>query len=446
VIGERVLQRVIVFSQGEASVAGLSDALGACGLQMLAVHSEAQLLDAVDQLSPECAVVFSSATMDSEVGRVAEEVRRIDHSCPLLVLTSGISAETAICAMRAGASDVLERNAPSSTIVARLRCLTGHHTGPPRLLAEGHELIGGHQLAGGSTGMRQIRSQIARVAAVDVSVLITGETGTGKELVAQLIHRNSRCSGRPFVALNCAAVPDSLLESELFGHERGAFTGAVASRHGKLQHASGGTLFLDEIGDMSLMAQAKILRAIENRVVQRLGSNTDTPVQVRLVAATNQDLEALTKEKRFREDLYYRLNVVRLELPPLRERLEDIPELVEHMVSEISQRHQVPVRRIEADLVRRFQGYHWPGNVREMRNVLESILVFSSSRSVGVADLPSNILRTLRSSGPTYGAERSKIVSVLKSADWNRNKAAKILCCSRMTLYRKMVKYSIPME
>jgi DNA-binding NtrC family response regulator len=293
---------------------------------MLAVHSEAQLLDAVDQFSPECAVVFSSATTDSEVGRLAEEVRRIDHSCPLLVLASGISAATAVCAMRAGASDALDCDAPGSTIVARLRSLTGRHTGSRRLPADGSELIGGHLLAGGSNGMRQIRSQIAKVAAVDVSVLITGETGTGKELVAQLIHRNSRCSGRPFVALNCAAVPDALLESELFGYERGAFTGAVASRHGKLQRASGGTLFLDEIGDMSLMAQAKILRSIENLVVQRLGSNTDTPVQVRLLAATNQDLEAMTKEKRFREDLYFRLNVVRLELPPLRERLEDIPE------------------------------------------------------------------------------------------------------------------------
>jgi len=167
---------------------------------------------------------------------------------------------------------------------------------------------------------------------------------------------------------------------------------------------------------------------------------------VRLVAATNQDLEKMTREKKFREDLYFRLNVVRLELPPLRERVEDIPELVEHMVGEISQRHQVPVRRIEADIVRRFQAYHWPGNVREMRNLLESILVLSSSRSVGVADLPPNILHTLRSAEPKYGNERSKILSVLDSADWNRNKAAKILCCSRMTLYRKMVKYSIPTE
>jgi len=277
-------------------------------------------------------------------------------------------------------------------------------------------------------------------------VLITGETGTGKELAAQLIHRNSRRSARPFVAINCAAVPDTLLESELFGHERGAFTGAHVSREGKLQHASGGALFLDEIGDMSLVAQAKILRAVESRVVQRLGSNQDTPVQVRVLAATNQDLETLTREKKFREDLYFRLNVVRLALPPLRERLEDIPELVEHTMRDLQQRHQGPVRRIEDDLVRRLQTYHWPGNVRELRNLLESMVVLSASRSVGVSDLPSHVKHTLRSSAPGHGDERSRIIGALTSTDWNRNKAAAILSCSRMTLYRKMVKYSIPMS
>ena len=411
---------------------------------MLPVHSEARLLESLDRFSPECAVVFSSMAMDSDAVHLAQEVRRIDHACPLLVLISGISVENVICAMRAGASDVLEQDAPRDKIIARLRSLDGQNPASPRQRPPGpQELKGGNQLAGGGAAMRRIRSLIAKIANVDVSVLITGETGTGKELVARLIHGNSRCSNRPFVALNCAAVPDALLESELFGCERGAYTGATAAREGKLQHASGGMLFLDEIGDMSLAAQAKILRAIESKVVQRLGSNIDTPVQVRLLAATNQDLEAMTKDKRFREDLYFRLNVVRLELPPLRERLEDIPELAEHMVRELSQKHHCPARKVDDDLIRRLQGYHWPGNVREMRNMLESILVLSSSRSVGMADLPSNILHTLRSSEPAFGDERSKILGVLKSTDWNRNEAARVLSCSRMTLYRKMVKYSI---
>ncbi|HZI55934.1 MAG TPA: sigma-54 dependent transcriptional regulator [Verrucomicrobiae bacterium] len=439
-----MLQKVIVFTQKDPPPAGLSEALRACGCEMLLAHSEARLLESVDRFSPECTVVLSSTAMDPDAMRVAERVRSIDHNCPLLIMTSGISADTAICAMRAGVSDMLERDAPREKIVATLRSLTGKHPVRGHANPDGRDLIDGQRLAGAGARMQQIRSQIARIACADVSVLITGETGTGKELVAQLIHRNSRRSARPFVAINCAAVPDTLLESELFGHERGAFTGADIAREGKLQHASGGTLFLDEIGDMSLVAQAKILRAVESRVVQKLGSNLDTPVQVRLLAATNQDLETLTKEKKFREDLYFRLNVVRLALPPLRERLEDIPELVEHTMRDLQQRHQGPVRRIEDDLIRRLQAYHWPGNVRELRNILESMMVLSSSRSVGVADLPSHVKHSVRSSSPEYGDERSRIIGALTSADWNRNKAAEILSCSRMTLYRKMVKYSIP--
>jgi DNA-binding NtrC family response regulator len=441
-----VLQKVIVFSREECPLAVLNEAVGACGFEVLPATSEALLLDFVDRFSPECAVVLTSVALDSESKRITEQVRQIDHRCPLVILTSSISAESAILAMRAGVSDLLERDAPREKIIASLKSLTGRIFSQSPSAPESHELIGGRQLAGNGSAMCRVRSQIAKVASAAVSVLITGETGTGKELAAQLIHRNSRCSGRAFVVMNCAALPDALLESELFGHERGAFTGANQSYQGKLQHASGGTLFLDEIGDMSLIAQAKVLRALENRVVQRLGSNVDTPVSFRLLAATNQDLETLTREKKFREDLYFRLNVVRIEMPPLRERLEDIPELVEHIVGELSQRHSGPVRRVEDDFIRRLQAYHWPGNVRELRNVLESVLVFASSRWVGASDLPSRIRHTLRSSGPEYGNERSQIVSALNSSNWNRNKAAQILCCSRMTLYRKMVKYSIPMD
>jgi DNA-binding NtrC family response regulator len=297
-------------------------------------------------------------------------------------------------------------------------------------------------MVGNSTVMSGIRDQIARVAGTDANVLITGESGTGKEMVAELIHQNGRRRSSPFVAVNCAAIPDSLLESELFGHERGAFTGAATTRDGKLQHAAGGTLFLDEVGDMSLVSQAKILRAIENRVIQRLGSNVDMSVRFRVVAATNQNLEELTREKKFRRDLYFRLNVVNLELPPLRERVEDIPELSEHILHGLSQEQNEPVRRLGGDLIRRLQSHSWPGNVRELRNVLESILVYSSSRSIALSDLPVQI-RKILGTAKSSPDERSSIISALRSADWNRNRAAKILHCTRMTLYRKMVKYSI---
>ena len=438
------MQKVIVFTQKESVPTALGEALKASGCEMLLAGSEAGLLESVDRFAPECAVVLASTTMDPDAMRVTKRVRSIDQACPLLIMTASISADAAICAMRAGASDMLEQDAPREKIVATLKSLAVRRPGRAGSTSENCELIDGHRLAGTGAMMRQIRSQIARIASADVSVLITGETGTGKELVAQLIHRNSRRSSRPFVAINCAAVPDTLLESELFGHERGAFTGAEVAREGKLQHASGGILFLDEIGDMSLMAQAKILRAVESRVVQKLGSNQDMPVQVRLLAATNQNLEALTKEKKFREDLYFRLNVVRLALPALRERLEDIPELVEHTMRDLQLRHRGPVRRIEDALIRRLQEYHWPGNVRVLRNILESMMVLSSSRSVGVSDLPLHVKNAVRASSREFHDERSRIIGALTSADWNRNKAAEILCCSRMTLYRKMVKYSIP--
>ena len=414
-----------------------------CGPEAVLARSEAELVQCVSYFSPECIVVLSSSAMDADSVRLANEIRRVDHSCPLLILTPSLSADAALCAMRAGASDLLEQNASMDKFIATLKSLDQRHCEYLIRRSVDDKVIGREQMVGSGIAITRVRSQLSRIAAADVNVMITGESGTGKELAAELIHQNSRRRTRPFVAVNCAAVPETLLESELFGYERGAFTGAHAPHEGKLQHAAGGTLFLDEIGDMSLVAQAKILRAVDRRVIQRLGSNVDTRVQVRLIAATNQNLELLTQEKKFRQDLYYRLNVVRLLMPPLRERPEDIPELVEHMVRDLSTQQHERVPRIEGEVLRRFQLYSWPGNVRELRNVLESILVFSSSRSIGLCDVPTEIRQSLRSSEPPYGNERSRILSALTSADWNRNTAAKILSCSRMTLYRKMAKYSI---
>jgi DNA-binding NtrC family response regulator len=390
--------------------------------------------------------MLCAARLDSDRLALVERIRSIDHSCPVLILTQPVSAECALDAMRAGASDILDWNAPTDAIAAALQRLSARHQAQgAQHGSEPGSLIGANRIVGQGPVIARIRRQIAKVAATDANVLITGESGTGKELVAELVHRNSRRSALPFVAVNCAAIPDALLESELFGHERGAFTGAATARDGKLQHAAGGTLFLDEIGDMSLISQAKILRAIETRVVQRLGSNLDTPVRFRVVAATNQNLETLTREKKFRPDLYFRLNVVRLDLPPLRERSEDIPALAEHIVGELSEGQNEPLRRIESDVLRRLQRHSWPGNVRELRNVIESILVYSSARSISLTDVPVHIRKTLCSHMPRAD-ERSKILSALNSTDWNRSKASDLLHCSRMTLYRQMIKHSITDE
>jgi DNA-binding NtrC family response regulator len=412
------------------------------GVRVVAATSRDHLIECVARHSPDCAVVLSVPNLDADALLTADHIRQIDHSCPLAILTSRVQTDTAVAAMRSGVSDLLDPESPTAEIMASLervfrrRRYEEHRGGRSMALDRG-------SLLGTCPAISEIRQRIGMVAASEANVLITGESGTGKELVAGLIHRNSRRKAAPFVAVNCAAIPESLLESELFGHERGAFTGATAARDGKLHAAAAGTLFLDEIGDMSLSAQAKILRAIENRVIQRLGSNLDNPVRFRVVAATNQDLATLTREKRFRQDLYFRLNVVRLELPPLRAHSEDIPEIAEHILRELADRQKQPERRLEGDVLRRLQQHDWPGNVRELRNVLESILVYSSSPSIGLADIPAHIRESLSSHAPVTD-ERSKILGALTSAEWNRNKACEILQCSRMTLYRKMTRYAIP--
>jgi DNA-binding NtrC family response regulator len=436
-----VFDRVVVFARDlTPSTPALMAALHASACEVLGAHSDTELLTLMDRSAPDCVVL--SFENDSAIDRLllAEEVRRIDRACPLIMLTRDISIEFAIRALRIGVSDLLDAESTQEAIVSRLESAAARLMGSS---SGGRHMVGDERIVGHGKGIRDVRDQIGKVAVTDANVLITGESGTGKELVAQLIHQNSPRRAKPLVSINCAAIPEALLESELFGYERGAFTGAQISREGKLQHASGGTLFLDEIGDMSVPSQAKILRAIETREIQRLGSNVSTPIRVRLIAATNQDLEQLISEKKFRQDLYFRINVVRIHLPALRERREDIPELAEQILHDLGSGGRSPVRRLQGDVLRRLQMHDWPGNIRELRNVLESILVLSSARSISIADVPLETRKRLRASAPYGQHERATIISALSSTDWNRGKAAKILRCSRMTLYRKMVKHSI---
>jgi DNA-binding NtrC family response regulator len=304
-------------------------------------------------------------------------------------------------------------------------------------------LIDAQGMIGKSPVMQEVKAYLARVAAADSSVLITGETGTGKELVAAFIHQHSRRQQRPFVSVNCAAIPDSLLESELFGYTRGAFTGASASQEGKMQSANGGTIFFDEIGDMSPYAQAKILRAIETREVQPLGAKKSVPVDVRVVAATNQDLEQLTSENKFRKDLYFRLNVARIHLPPLRDRKEDIPALFNHYIQEFNQRFGREVEGFTEEALAYLLCYEWPGNVRELKNLLEAIFVNLPPRQVSFLDLPEQFRKRLRDTEGLPQDERDRLLSALFATNWNMSKAAQKLHWSRMTLYRKMEKYHI---
>jgi len=380
-------------------------------------------------------VIFVSSSTSacwSDVA-AARTLRRYnpDHTI-ILIVTEG-SEELAVAAMRSGVNDLLHREEVTDGLIPALRRLLGDH-GP-----EGTASV--HPIVGRSKLIRELRTYLAKVAAIDSNVLITGETGTGKELVADVLHRTSPRRDKEMIPVNCAAIPETLLESELFGHERGAFTGAHAARSGKFQLADGGTVFLDEIGDMDMVSQAKILRVVESKEVYTLGSQTGRHVNVRVVAATNQDPEQLVREKRFRQDLYFRLNVARVQLCPLRERKEDIGSLVTHFIQELNPKFRLQVEGCTDETLDLFQRYDWPGNVRELRNLLEATFISLDECTITPAHLPPAFHRRLAASESTPLAERDRMLSALSASNWNVSKAAEALKWSRMTMYRKIAKY-----
>jgi len=299
------------------------------------------------------------------------------------------------------------------------------------------------ELIGSSSAMAAVRAYAGKVAQTDVSVLITGATGTGKELVAEAIHRNSVRRRAPFVSVNCAAIPDSLLESELFGYEHGAFTGADDRYPGKLRIADHGTVFLDEIGELSPPGQAKILRVLESREIFPLGARRTAKLDVRFLAATNQDLEPMIARGAFRQDLYFRLNVARIYLPSLCERPEDIIELFRYFLHRFNARNQKNVQEPTPELRECLLSYGWPGNVRELRNFVEAIFIDPPPGPIGLQDLPESFRRVFAGHRRTELSEREAIVSALSRTHWNKKLAARELQWSRMTLYRKLDKYKI---
>jgi transcriptional regulator with PAS, ATPase and Fis domain len=298
-------------------------------------------------------------------------------------------------------------------------------------------------MIGESRSMQEISFFLSRVAATDSTVLITGETGTGKELVASLIHEKSRRREKPFVCVNCAAMPDTLVESEMFGHERGAFTGAVSARLGKFEVASGGTVFLDEISDMTPFAQAKMLRTIESKEIYRLGGRKVIPLDVRVTAATNRDPEVLVTEGKFREDLYYRLNIARIHLPPLRERKEDIQGLIANGIEKLNHKYKRNIQGLSEEAMLALMRYDWPGNVRELMNLLEATFINLPQKEIAFADLPKLFQQKLKETENVPLHERKHILSALLETKWNKAEAARKLRWSRMTLYRKISRYNI---
>lgn len=405
--------------------------------------------------SPECAVEISRQRFPDIVLVVATSAQPVEDLACLarlratlcgsrfLFLASVSSEELAIAAMHSGA----ERYVKEPWTPAMLGLAVTELLAP--VASPGNDGVGlrhGDKFVGRGPASQQLRTQLARISPTESSVLITGETGTGKEVVAELIHLNSKRANQPFVCLNTAALPDSLVENELFGHERGAFTGAVAAQDGKLAAADGGTLFLDEVGDVNLPVQAKLLRALENRSFYRVGGSRSVKFDVRIVAATNQDLECAANESRFRRDLYYRLNVIRMRLPPLRERTEDIPPLVNHYLRQFNREMGRSIRGLSPRAVETLCAYHWPGNVRELRNVIEALLVNLAPETTGIVDIPSEVMRQLAFAVGAPTSERERLLQALTATNWNKRKAASDLHWSRMTLYRKMHEHKIDLR
>jgi DNA-binding NtrC family response regulator len=318
-----------------------------------------------------------------------------------------------------------------------------------RLRREVSRLHGFGELIGDSAPMREIYRVVNTVSDNKSTVLVSGESGTGKELVARTIHARGPLATHPFLAVNCAGLSETLLDSQLFGHRKGAFTGAVNDHDGVFRAAEGGTLFLDEVAEIPVSLQAKFLRAVEQREVTPLGASHPVPVDVRLVAATNRDLAAEVRDGRFRTDLFYRLNVVHIELPPLRARPEDVPLLVEHFVQRFSGQYQVAAKRVTAEAMEVLRAYAWPGNVRELQNAIERAFALSAADTITVDDLPPDVRGWVRPTDASDDVttleetERRLFAAALRKSGGNKNEAARLLGIDRQRLYRKLEKYRL---
>ena len=448
--------RVLIVDDDEGHAEALADGLEIDGYQCRLAGSGREGIERMSEATFD-AILTDLVMHDVDGLQVLKEATRLQPDAVVLMITGHGSVENAVNAMRLGAADYLTK----PVRIAELRTRLARAVEAVRLRRANRELrrqlderYGFEGLIGNSPAMQKVFTILRQVSPTHATVLILGASGTGKELVAHALHTNSRRKDKPFVAINCAALTQGLIESELFGHVKGAFTGAVTTKDGLLVSADGGTMFLDEVGDMPLETQAKLLRVLETREVQPVGGNTTRKVDIRLVAATNHDLEQLVKEGKFREDLLFRLQVVTIKLPPLRERSGDVPVLIDHFIQHFAKEHDREVRGITPEARTLLVRYSWPGNVRELQNVINNMVVLAQGDVLTEDDVPEQVKRA--AGGPSdHGAhlelagrsmaeiERAVIQANLELVNGNRQKAAKILGIGERTLYRKIKEYGL---
>src|ERR1051326_123959 len=388
---------------------------------------------------------------------VLENLKSQRVAAPVIMVSGHGDVSTAVECTKRGAFDFLEKPLNRDKLLLSVRNAVRTQKLEEQVGELREEKEREYQLVGDSSVMKDLRAQIERAAPTKATVLIQGESGTGKELVAREIHRRSARANGPFVQVNCAAIPEELLESELFGHEKGSFTGAVRKQTGKFVAADGGTIFLDEIGDMSLRTQAKVLRVLEGGDAEPVGAATVVKVEVRVIAATNKDLTEEIRAGRFREDLFYRLNVIPIRTPPLRERKEDIPLLAQHFAKVFSQEYNKHEKRFSAAALKALQDAAWRGNVRELRNMIERLVIMIPSDTIDIGDLPAEFFRAateIISSSMRLAtlqefkdeAEKAFIVAKLREHGWNVSKTAEAIDTPRSNLYKKIEQYAIKRE
>ena len=444
-------ERVLIVDDEESIRRSLAGLLADEGYEAVTARDGDQALAALRADPPPALVLLDIAMPGRDGLEVLEQIHAIAPDLPVVMMSGHGTIETAVRATKLGAYDFVEKPLSADKLLLTLEHALRHAGLARENRVLRAEALHAHEILGTSEVIRRLKEQIALAAPTNGWVLITGENGTGKELVARQIHLQSRRAERPFVEVNCAAIPEELIESELFGHEKGAFTGAIAQKRGKFELAHTGTIFLDEIADMSLKTQAKILRILQEHKFERVGGTETIEVDVRVIAATNKSLEKEIAAGRFREDLYYRLAVIPFRVAPLRERREDIPVLVSAFAREFCAESGVREKTIQPRAMSLLQSYPWPGNVRELRNLVERLVLMTPGPRIGIDDLPDSIrsIETRESAdgegleGARRAFEREYLLARLREHGWNVSRTAEAIGIARESLSRKIRSHRI---